>query len=50
MNSTPNLEFVTREARSMRRQYIGGLLRRAWNAVLGQARMAYPRQGIACPQ
>ena len=53
MNPIDDFEKITREARALRRQYISGLLRRAWSAVRnlvpifqahGQGqRIAYPQ-------
>jgi hypothetical protein len=54
MNPICDFEHITREARALRRQFIGELLRSAWNAVVNRLQIFRARgQGqrrIACPQ
>ena len=48
----PNDDFdkIIHEAHALRRQYIGGLLRTAWNAVFNRARIIQAQgQGMALP-
>jgi hypothetical protein len=39
MNPNDDFEKTVREALGLRRQYIGGWLRTAWNAVFNRARI-----------
>ena len=51
MNNDQDLTTLMSEARDLRMQYIGGLLRNAWNAVVSRVRIFREQaQGVACPQ
>ena len=39
MNPNDDFEKINREAHALRRQYIGGLLRTAWNVVFNRAQI-----------
>jgi hypothetical protein len=51
MNPVDELSKITLEARTMRRQYVAGLLLNAWHAVFSWARIVpAQKQGMTCPQ